>query len=130
MHLLTQLLTQTNPGQTLFQSAIVVLHTRLFQRQNITRFRLDHQYQLDKLNGSSRKEKLGWVLTTNLPKSMVTPKQRIKLHGKQMQIEETFRDLKSPAYRFGILHRHLQANTVRSKKVMIPLIYVIYFQTL
>ncbi|WP_369293065.1 transposase, partial [Motilimonas sp. 1_MG-2023] len=35
---------------------------------------------------------------------MFTAKQVVKLYAKRMQIEESFRDLKSPAYGFGLRH--------------------------
>lgn len=43
-----------------------------------------------------------WVLATNLPTAARTPKQLVKLYAKRMEIEETFRDLKSPAYGLGL----------------------------
>ncbi|HDY8062819.1 TPA: IS4 family transposase, partial [Vibrio vulnificus] len=43
-----------------------------------------------------------WVLATNLPTAARTPKQLVRLYAKRMQIEETFRDLKSPAYGLGL----------------------------
>jgi len=43
-----------------------------------------------------------WVLATNLPQTARTPKQLVNLYAKRMQIEETFRDLKSPAYGLGL----------------------------
>ncbi|WP_317919267.1 IS4 family transposase [Vibrio sp. MACH09] len=50
----------------------------------------------------SQAAKEGWILATNLPASRFTPAQMVKLYSKRMQIEETFRDLKSPAYGFGL----------------------------
>ncbi len=50
----------------------------------------------------SRAAKEAWVLATNLPKNTFKPVQLVKLYRKRMQIEETFRDLKSPAYGFGL----------------------------
>ncbi|MEJ3053886.1 transposase, partial [Escherichia coli] len=38
------------------------------------------------------------ALATNLPVEIRTPKQLVNIYSKRMQIEETFRDLKSPAY--------------------------------
>lgn len=43
-----------------------------------------------------------WVLATNLPTAAHTPKQLVRLYAKRMQIEETFRDLKRPAYGLGL----------------------------
>jgi hypothetical protein len=45
-----------------------------------------------------------WVLATNLPEQSFNGCQLVKLYRKRMQIEETFRDLKSPAYGFGLRH--------------------------
>ncbi|MCE2597371.1 transposase, partial [Motilimonas cestriensis] len=39
-----------------------------------------------------------------LSPAMFTAKQLVKLYAKRMQIEESFRDLKSPAYGFGLRH--------------------------
>lgn len=50
----------------------------------------------------SRSAKEAWVLATNLPASDLKPVQLIKLYRKRMQIEETFRDLKSPVYGLGL----------------------------
>ncbi len=43
-----------------------------------------------------------WILATNLPSKSRSAKQIVNLYAKRMQIEETFRDLKSPAYGFGL----------------------------
>ncbi|WP_181201778.1 transposase, partial [Escherichia coli] len=40
----------------------------------------------------------------NLPVEIRTPKQLVNIYSKRMQIEETFRDLKSPAYGLGLRH--------------------------
>ena len=53
-----------------------------------------------KVYSASAKEP--WVLATNLPPSVRTPKQMVNLYAKRMQIEETFRDLKSPVYGLGL----------------------------
>ncbi|WP_026972033.1 IS4 family transposase [Aliagarivorans marinus] len=45
-----------------------------------------------------------WVLATNLPTAQFNSVQVVKLYAKRMQIEETFRDLKSPQYGFGLRH--------------------------
>ena len=50
----------------------------------------------------SRAAKEAWILATNLPENAFKPVQLVKLYRKRMQIEETFRDLKSPAYGFGL----------------------------
>ena len=45
-----------------------------------------------------------WLLATNLPKGVMTPTQIVRLYAKRMQIEESFRDIKSPQYGFGLRH--------------------------
>ncbi|WP_026960302.1 IS4 family transposase [Aliagarivorans taiwanensis] len=52
----------------------------------------------------SRSAKEPWVLATNLPGESLTAKQVVTHYRKRMQIEETFRDLKSPAFGFGLRH--------------------------
>ena len=44
------------------------------------------------------------MLATNLPEKKFKPIQLVNLYQKRMQIEETFRDLKSPAYGLGLRH--------------------------
>ncbi len=43
-----------------------------------------------------------WLLATNLPPDYFGPSKDVDLYAKRMQIEETFRDLKSPQYGMGI----------------------------
>ena len=45
-----------------------------------------------------------WLLATNLPPEKFTAAKVINLYAKRMQIEETFRDLKSPQYGMGLRH--------------------------
>lgn len=45
-----------------------------------------------------------WLLATNLPDESMTSKQLVNLYAKRMQIEESFRDLKSPQYGLGLRH--------------------------
>ncbi len=45
-----------------------------------------------------------WLLATNLPLKHFKPNQVVALYSKRMQIEETFRDLKSPQYGMGLRH--------------------------
>ncbi|MBT1065492.1 IS4 family transposase [Bowmanella sp. Y26] len=45
-----------------------------------------------------------WLLATNLPPSYFNAKQVVNLYAKRMQIEESFRDLKSPQYGMGLRH--------------------------
>lgn len=43
-----------------------------------------------------------WLLATNLPPDYFGPSKVVDLYAKRMQIEETFRDLKSPQYGMGL----------------------------
>ncbi|ABE54758.1 transposase, IS4 family [Shewanella denitrificans OS217] len=43
-----------------------------------------------------------WLLATNLPPEYFNPAKVVELYAKRMQIEETFRDLKSPQYGMGL----------------------------
>ncbi|ALU44945.1 IS4 family transposase [Pseudoalteromonas rubra] len=45
-----------------------------------------------------------WLLATNLPADLFKPKRVVSLYAKRMQIEESFRDLKSPQYGMGLRH--------------------------
>ncbi|MEO6850356.1 MAG: IS4 family transposase, partial [Mucilaginibacter sp.] len=49
-----------------------------------------------------------WVLVTSLPKSSFLAKQTVKKYSKRMQIEESFRDLKSSRYGFGFENAYSQ----------------------
>ena len=51
-----------------------------------------------------RNAKEPWLLATNLPVQAMTSKQLVNLYAKRMQIEESFRDIKSPQYGFGLRH--------------------------
>ncbi|CAM3961185.1 IS4 family transposase [Shewanella aquimarina] len=51
-----------------------------------------------------RSSKEPWLLATNLPPNHFNSVQVTKLYAKGMQIEETFRDLKSPQYGMGLRH--------------------------
>ncbi|TRT17076.1 hypothetical protein DNP08_23910, partial [Salmonella enterica subsp. enterica serovar Panama] len=50
------------------------------------------------------------VLATNFPCEIRTPKQLVKIYSKRMQIEEPFRDLKSPAYGLGLRHSRTRSS--------------------
>ena len=46
-----------------------------------------------------------WLLATNLPENdKLNSKQLVSLYARRMQIEETFRDIKSPQYGMGLRH--------------------------
>jgi hypothetical protein len=45
-----------------------------------------------------------WLLATNLPPQTFGAAKVVRLYAKRMQIEETFRDLKSPQYGMGLRH--------------------------
>ncbi|GGA91267.1 iso-IS10R ORF [Neiella marina] len=51
-----------------------------------------------------RNAKEPWLLATNLPPQSMTSKQLVNLYAKRMQIEESFRDIKSPQYGLGLRH--------------------------
>ncbi|GDY26417.1 hypothetical protein AHAT_23070 [Agarivorans sp. Toyoura001] len=72
------------------------------QRKDKRSCRSGYNHSAKKLYHRSAKEP--WVLTTNLPPELFTVKQVVKLYAKRMQIEKTFRDLKSPQYGFGLRH--------------------------
>ena len=59
-----------------------------------------------------------WLLATNLPAESMTSKQLVNLYAKRMQIEESFRDIKSPQYGLGLRH----SNTRCTKRVDILLL--------
>ncbi|EGH0699831.1 transposase, partial [Salmonella enterica subsp. enterica serovar 4,[5],12:i:-] len=63
-------------------------------------------------------------LATNLPVEIRTPKQLVNIYSKQMQIEETFRDLKSPAYGLGLRH----SRTSSSERFDIMLLIALMLQ--
>lgn len=52
----------------------------------------------------SRAAKEPWVLATNVPSDKLVPRKLVTIYSKRMQIEETFRDLKSPYNGFGLRH--------------------------
>lgn len=74
----------------------------------------------------SRAAKEPWVLATNLPANMWAPIQLVRLYQKRMQIEETFRDLKSPAYGLGLRH----SRTTSPKRFDIMLLIALLLQLL
>ncbi|MEZ9923750.1 transposase, partial [Vibrio breoganii] len=57
------------------------------------------------------------TLATNLPTGTRTPKQLVRIYSKRMQIEETFRDLKSPAY--GLRLRHSRTSNPERFDIML-----------
>ncbi|WP_298715898.1 IS4 family transposase [uncultured Oceanisphaera sp.] len=59
-----------------------------------------HTAQREYLKGS----KEPWLLATNLPTDLFSAAQVVRFYAKRMQIEESFRDLKSPLYGFGLRH--------------------------
>ncbi|MGS2185757.1 IS4 family transposase [Escherichia coli] len=75
-----------------------------------------------KIYSASAKEP--WVLATNLPVEIRTPKQLVNIYSKRMQIEETFRDLKSPAYGLGLRH----SRTSSSERFDIMLLIALMLQ--
>ncbi|MFB4243000.1 transposase, partial [Escherichia fergusonii] len=61
-------------------------------RKNQRSTRTHCHHPSPKIYSASAKEP--WVLATNLPVEIRTPKQLVNIYSKRMQIEETFRDLK------------------------------------
>jgi len=59
-----------------------------------------HTAQREYLKGS----KEPWLLATNLPSTLFSAAKVVRLYARRMQIEESFRDLKSPQYGFGLRH--------------------------
>lgn len=59
-----------------------------------------HTAQREYLKGS----KEPWLLATNLPSALFRAAQVVRFYARRMQIEESFRDLKSPQYGFGLRH--------------------------
>lgn len=45
-----------------------------------------------------------WLLATNIPAESLTSKKLVNLYAKRMQIEESFRDIKSPQFGLGLRH--------------------------
>jgi hypothetical protein len=50
-----------------------------------------------------------WLLATNIPTNIFSSRCIVRLYTKHMKIEETFRDLKSPQYGFGLRQSRTQA---------------------
>ncbi|QSX35545.1 IS4 family transposase [Shewanella avicenniae] len=61
-----------------------------------------------------------WLLATNLPAQAMTSKQLVNIYAKRMQIEETFRDMKSSQYGLGLRH----SNTRCAKRFDILMLIV------
>ncbi|MVG12725.1 IS4 family transposase [Proteus mirabilis] len=91
-------LTKSNP----ISCQILLYKSRSKGRKNQRSTRTHCHHPSPKIYSASAKEP--WVLATNLPVEIRTPKQLVNIYSKRMQIEETFRDLKSPAYGLGLRH--------------------------
>ncbi|MCG3761228.1 IS4 family transposase, partial [Vibrio cincinnatiensis] len=91
-------LTKSNP----ISCQIALYKSRPKGRKNQRSTRTNCHHPSPKIYSASTKEP--WVLATNLPVEIRTPKQLVRIYSKRMQIEETFRDLKSPAYGLGLRH--------------------------
>lgn len=91
-------LTKRNP----ISCQMALYKSRLKGRKNQCSTRTNCHHPSPKVYSASTKEP--WVLATNLPVEIRTPKQLVRIYSKRMQIEETFRDLKSPAYGLGLRH--------------------------
>ncbi|MEZ9950783.1 IS4 family transposase, partial [Vibrio breoganii] len=84
-------------------------------RKNQRSTRTNCHHPSPKIYSASAKEP--WVLATNLPTGTRTPKQLVRIYSKRMQIEETFRDLKSPAY--GLRLRHSRTSNPERFDIML-----------
>jgi hypothetical protein len=79
-------------------------HARTAQRHSAS-----HLYQ------KSAKEP--WLLATNVPETTLNAVQIVNMYAKRMQIEESFRDLKSTAY--GIALRHNRSRCVNRLNILL-----------
>jgi len=79
-------------------------------------------------NGSfSQSNKEPWILATNLPLD-VTPVDVVNLYFKRMQIEESFRDMKS--HQFGLAGRYVRTHCVNRwgvKMVLAAIVQITYW---
>ncbi len=123
-HLVTQRLlgykrlTKSNP----ISCQILLYKSRSKGRKNQRSTRTHCHHPSPKIYSASAKEP--WVLATNLPVEIRTPKQLVNIYSKRMQIEETFRDLKSPAYGLGLRH----SRTSSSERFDIMLLIALMLQ--
>ncbi|MFM2487006.1 transposase [Celerinatantimonas yamalensis] len=79
-------------------------HSRTRQKHAAT-----HLYQ--------RSAKEPWLLVTNVPHSILNQVQLTRLYAKRMQIEESFRDLKSTSY--GIALRHNRTRCTKRLSILL-----------
>ncbi len=89
-------LTKTNP----INCHLTLYRSKPKGRTNQRSTRTNCHHPSAKTYSTSAREP--WVLASNLPPESRSPKQLVNLYAKRMQIEETFRDLKSPAYGLGL----------------------------
>ena len=79
-------------------------------------------------NGSfSQANKEPWILATNLPTEF-TPTDVVNLYFKRMQIEESFRDVKS--HRFGLSGRYVHTSSVHRwgvKMLLAAIVQITYW---
>jgi hypothetical protein len=68
-------------------------------RHHLTRAGTPHRGEHAKRHSKSATEP--WLLASSLAQSQYTPAQVVAIYGKRMQIEESFRDLKSHRYGMG-----------------------------
>ncbi len=111
-------LTKSNP----ISCQILLYKSRSKGRKNQRSTRTHCHHPSPKIYSASAKEP--WVLATNLPVEIRTPKQLVNIYSKRMQIEETFRDLKSPAYGLGLRH----SRTSSSERFDIMLLIALMLQ--
>ncbi|EBM9124743.1 IS4-like element ISVsa5 family transposase, partial [Salmonella enterica subsp. enterica serovar Kentucky] len=111
-------LTKSNP----ISCQILLYKSRSKGRKNQRSTRTHCHHPSPKIYSASAKEP--WILATNLPVEIRTPKQLVNIYSKRMQIEETFRDLKSPAYGLGLRH----SRTSSSERFDIMLLIALMLQ--
>ncbi|ELR64466.1 Mobile element protein [Photobacterium marinum] len=82
----------------------LLCHLHLFKKET-SRKRKDRprgreHFTAQAVHRKSAKEP--WLLATNIPTDIFSSRCIVRIYEKRMQIEETFRDLKSPQYGFGL----------------------------
>jgi hypothetical protein len=94
------------------------LHTRLYRVRKTAKGRK----QLNKFGGPSRAQRSQkaanrnrepWLLVSNLPPSFTIAKKVVAIYSQRMQIEEGFRDVKSPLFGLGFgMHQTRSARRI------------------
>jgi len=77
---------------------LVIYKAKPKGRKHVNRFGMPAENHYSRKKAAGQREP--WLLATSLPASSKLPKQVVRIYRKRMQIEESFRDLKS--HRFGL----------------------------